>query len=467
VRRVLVLLPALSLALASWRAALASDAAEKLAAAIRLPTVSHQDPARFDGKPFLALHELLERSYPIVHRTLRREVVNRYSLLYTWGGGPSERKPVLLTSHLDVVPVPEDQLEQWAHPPFGGVIADGYVWGRGAIDDKVGVTAMLEAAERLAAQGFWPERTVYLAFGHDEEIGGAEGAGGITALLRERGVALELTLDEGLAILENAFPGLEKPVALIGIAEKGYLTLEITAPGTGGHSSTPPPSTAIGRLARAIERLEESPLPARIDAPFALTLDEIGVHLPFPQGFVVRNRWLTGPLLLRLLARDRGTDAMIRTTTAVTMVRAGEKENVLPQTATAIANFRLLPGDSAESVIEHVRRVVDDPEIRIETTTANEPSRVADAESPAYALLTGTLATTHPGALVAPALVLGGTDTKHYGEIAEQSFRFTPMTLSREDLSRLHGVNERLSVSDYERAVAFYVELLRRAAGAP
>ena len=245
-------------------------------------TISWGEAERLDREAFLGLHALLERSFPRVHASLRREVVNEYSLLYTWPGTDPSQKPILLTDHFDVVPVVEETLGEWEHPPFDGAIADGFVWGRGSLDDKSGVLSILEAVEGLLAEGFAPRRTIYLAFGHDEEVGGDEGAGATAALLRERGIELEFTLDEGGAVVSDAVPGIERPVALIGIAEKGYVNLRVTARAPGGHSSMPPRSTAIGRLARAIQRIEEHPLPARVAGPAALFLDEIGGQHELP-----------------------------------------------------------------------------------------------------------------------------------------------------------------------------------------
>lgn len=440
-----------------------SGPAERLAASLRFETVSHQDPSAFRGAPFLAYHAFLVGSYPAAHRALRREVVSDYSLLYTWQGRDPARPAILLTSHLDVVPVPAEQLGDWEHPPFSGEIADGYVWGRGAIDDKVGVTCMLEAAERLAAEGFQPEATVYLAFGHDEELGGNDGAAGITALLGERGVRLDYTIDEGMALVDGSLFGLDGTLALIGIAEKGYLTLRLIARAPGGHSSMPPPSTAIGQLARAIERVEESPLPSRMDGPVGQMFDSLAVTVPFPRSFLFGQRWLTGPLLVGFLESSPPTNAMVRTTTAVTMIESGVKENVLPSSATATVNFRLAPGDSQESVIEHVRAAIADDAIEIETVQGRDASPVADIGSRSYRVLVDALEATRPGTAVAPALVLGGTDTRHYGELAENSYRFTPMLLGPDDVSRIHGKNERISVEELDHVIAFYVELLRAA----
>ena len=436
------------------------SAIERFAEALRFETISHQDEALLDRVPFLEFHAFLERSFPRVHATLTREVVADLSLLYTWPGSDPDRLPILLTHHFDVVPVPPEQLDEWEQPPFSGVVADGYLWGRGALDDKAGFMAIFEAVESLLAEGHAPDRTVYLAFGHDEEVGGDHGAGATAALLESRGVRLEFTLDEGMVVLEGLMPGVEAPIALIGIAEKGYLTLRITAKAPGGHSSTPPPHTAIGRLARAVQRIEDHPMPARLEGPALLTLEALAPHGPFALRLALSQRWLLGGLLERELESSRATNAMLRTTTAVTMIEGGVKENVLPPTATATVNFRVIPGDTPESVTAHVRSVLDDPEIEIHEVRATSPSPMASVESGSYQAIAAAIRATLPATLVAPGLVLGGTDTKHYVRLAENSYRFTPMRLGQGDLGRVHGLNERISTENFGELIRFYRELL-------
>ena len=456
--------PVAAVLLALAAPALAQAPEQKLAEAVRFATLSNENPADFDAAAFAALHAWLEESFPRAHAALEREKIGAGSLLYTWPGSDASLAPVLLTSHLDVVPAPDP--ETWTHPPFAGTIADGFVWGRGTLDDKAGVIATLEAVETLVAEGFRPRRTVWLAFGHDEELGGEAGAGAITAHIAERGARAWFSLDEGLAILE---PGegsfAEKPLALIGVAEKGYLTLRLTARAVGGHSSVPPPSTAVGRLARAVVRIEENPLPARTGGVVSDMLRAVAPHTSGLRRFVLAWPGLFGWLIEGQLEAEPSTNAMVRTTTAVTMIDGGTKANVLPREASARVNFRLLPGDESEEVIAHVRRTIDDPEIEIVVETRDEASPVSDPKSDAFALVAQVIGEVAPDAVVAPALVVGGTDTKHYAKVSENGFRFLPVRFATGDLERVHGRDERISVENVRAAVAFYTALLRRASG--
>lgn len=432
--------------------------------ALRFETISFGDPANWRSEPFLDLHRHLEASFPRVHQTLQRDVVGDYSLLYTWRGSDSGAAPILLTSHLDVVPVPGSTLEEWDQPPFSGAIADGFIWGRGTLDNKYGVVASLEAVERLLSEGFTPSRTVYLAFGHNEEIGGQGGAAAITDLLASRGVQLAWSLDEGLAVISGAVPGLEAPTAMIGIAEKGYATFEITARAEGGHSSTPPREGAIGRLSRAIARIEGNPMPGRMDIAGGL-FDAIGPHVEGVQGFAMRNHGLLGPVLRRVLSGSPVTDAMLRTTTAVTIVRGGTKENILPRSATATVNFRLFPGDTPEDVAAHLAEVIDDEGVEIELLGGNGASAVSSDESRGFTDIAAAIARVFPDAIVAPGLVLAATDTRHYSRIADDAYRFGPLVLTTEDAKRIHGVNERIGVENYLQCIEFYEALVRQSAG--
>jgi len=442
--------------------------AERLGLAVQYKTIAYSDPNRIDGNAFLGLHRLFQTLYPQVHAQLKREVINDYTLLYTWEGKNPDLKPIMLTSHLDVVPADESEEGGWTYPPFSGEVADGYVWGRGTLDVKCGMVGILEAVEYLLKQDFQPERTVYLGFGHDEEIGGQHGAVAIAELLESRGVELGSLVDEGGSVIEGFLPGVETPVGVIGISEKGYLSLQLTVEVDGGHSSMPAQETAIGILSRAIARLEANPMPAHLEVVEFL-MGYLGSALPFTQRMFFANTWLFGGILKKQLAKSNLLNATIRTTTAPTMIEAGMKDNVLPAKAEAVVNFRVLPGDDLRSVYEMVLERINDERVKVtpfqgdtlEGSSGWEPSPVADTESAYFLRLSRLVKEAFPGTMVAPYLVLGGTDARHYAPVTDNALRFTPVLMSKADIQSVHGVNEHLSIEECSRMVGFYIAYIQ------
>jgi len=440
--------------------------AQHLSQALRFQTVSYQEQGRTTGEEFLSLHKYLDQTFPKIHATLTKEAVGNYSLLYTWKGRDENLKPIVLMAHQDVVPVELGTLSKWEQPPFEGKITGGFIWGRGAMDDKQNLLAIMEAVESLLGQGFQPQRTIYLAFGDDEEVGGGNGAAKTVELLRERGVELEYVLDEGLAVTDGILPDVSKPVALIGVAEKGFVSVELSAEVESGHSSMPPRQTAIGILSAAIYRLEERQMPAGIEGATRQMLETIGPEMPFGKRLVMANLWLFRPLVERILSASPGTNASTRTTTAATIIEGGLKENVLPSRARAVVNFRILPGDSIERVISHVREVVNDPRVKVNRfgIIASEPSPVSNADANGFQTVQRTIRQLYPDVLVAPALVLVATDSRHYVRLTNNIYRFSPMRVRAGDLERIHGINERISARDYAGCVKFYHQLIRNSA---
>jgi carboxypeptidase PM20D1 len=444
-----------------------SGAIERLARAIRVPTLStgdslsgdslSGDSLSGDSPSLVALHDLLRVAYPRVHRVLAREAVNG-SLLYIWRGTDAARPAVLLAGHLDVVPADS---ARWSHPPFSGAVADGYIWGRGALDDKVGVLGILEAVEALLGRDFQPARTIYLAFGADEEVGGRRGAAAMAARLREKGVRLEAVIDEGGAILEGIVPGVSAPVATVGVAEKGSVSLALVAEATGGHSSMPPSATAIGLLSRAITRLEADQFPASLRASRGL-FEAVGPEMAWPYRVLFANLWLFEPLLVRKLIAVPSTAAAVRTTIAPTIIQGGSKDNVLPGTARAVVNLRILPGETVRSTIDRVRRAVDDPRVTVSVIgEGDDPSPVSRADTAPFLALAAAIRQIHPDVVVAPYLVLGATDARHYAPLTANVYRFLPVHLSSGDLKRVHGVDERIALGDYVNAVRVYAQVIR------
>lgn len=444
-----------------------TDAAvQRLSRAVQFKTVSYQDPDDFDGEQFQGLERFLVQAFPLVHQHLEKETVNRWSLLYTWQGTDPSLNSVLLMAHLDVVPVVPGTEGNWDQDAFSGAVVDGWVYGRGTMDDKVSAMAILEAIEGLLRDGKQPKRTVLLSFGHDEEVGGNNGASAVAAELQKLGVQAEFVLDEGGAIVTGAMPGLDGPAATIGVAEKGYLSVRLTAHAEGGHSSQPPPETAIGILSKAVVKLQNHQMPASIDGLTAEMLQTVGPEMNFGMKSILANLWLFSPLLKSQFAQSPVMNAFMRTTTAPTIIEGGAKENVLPPEASAVVNFRILPGDTTDDVIAHVQQVVADDRVSIEPlmTMASDPSKVSPSDGPVFAMISRTVREVVPDAVVTPYLVIGGTDARHFEPLSDRVYRFLPMTIEADDLKRMHGANERISVDAYATMIRFYRRLLVNAA---
>lgn len=440
------------------------EIAERLAGAMRFETISYEHASDFRGEPFDAHEAYLRENYPRTHAALHLEKVNGYTLLFKWPGSDPTLKPGLFMSHTDVVPVEAVAAAEWSHPPYAGIIEDGFVWGRGALDVKIGVILWLEAVEQLLGEGVVPRRTIYLSFGHDEEIGGKQGAVGVAALFRERGIELAFLFDEGGMIIDD-FPLLPgRTVANVVTAEKAYYTVTLTARGVSGHSSIPPKSTAIGRLARAITKVEENSMPARLSLPVREMLAAASPYLPMSQRFAINNLWLMGGAVKRSFLKVDLNAALIRTTFAVTIVSGGVKENVIPERAQAIVNVRILPGDTPRDVLEHLERVIDDQGIEIEGEDWGEAAPPASVEGPAFRLASEAVSEVLPDVVVLPGLVPGATDTRHFVGVADEILRFVPMRLGIEQVSGAHGRDERIAVEPLAQSREIAVGMIRRAA---
>ncbi|GAD87464.1 M20/M25/M40 family metallo-hydrolase [Nocardia asteroides NBRC 15531] len=444
--------------------------AERLAAALRCATVSTEDPAVTADAEFARLAEHLEASFPRVHAELAVTTFGR-SRLYRWDGAEPGPVSTILLAHQDVVPV--DDPQRWTHPPFAGVVDAEFIWGRGAIDDKSRVLAVLEAVEWALTTGLRPRHTVYLAFGHDEEVFGDGGAVLMAEHLRAAGVRADLLLDEGGVITDGVADGVDRPVASIMLGEKGYATVRLSVAETGGHSSMPGRQTAVGRLARAVARVQDHPMPLRLTPVIADMLARMRVALPEPRRRLLEFTdtrglgALAGPLVARILATGPTTEALVRTTTAPTVIKGGVKANVLPQSAEALVNFRILPGDSVSAVLAHCRRVIRDIGVAVDLVgPASEPSRVT-GPGPAYDLIAELASDIVPGIVTTTGLVPGATDSRHYDGLATTRCNFAPIVLTAADLERIHGTDERISRLNYARLIEFNRRLLTRLAVAP
>ncbi|HEX7938167.1 MAG TPA: M20 family peptidase, partial [Gemmatimonadaceae bacterium] len=426
------------------KVAVDTGAVRRLAEAVRIPTITEAD-APPNLPQFLKLHELLRRSYPLTHARLLRETVDTGALLFTWKGSDTTLAPVVLMAHQDVVPVDPGSEKDWTHAPFSGDIADSAVWGRGTLDDKLCVLGIMEATEALLASGFKPRRTLILSFGHTEE-GQGHAAADAADRLKQRGITPWFVMDEGGAVGRDLLPGIPGLVAVVGVAEKGYVSLKLTAKGDGGHSSTPPRETAVSILGAAVDRVQRTPMPVKMNDALRAMIAAIAPSVPFGMRVALANMWLMEPLLLRAATLDRSANALVRTTTAATMISGGVKDNVIPSSATATVNFRLLPGDSVAWLVRRVREIVNDPRVRVEVAEGggSEASHVSSDTTDAFRLIAATIRETFGADVVAPYLVIGGTDGRQFERVSRSVYRFAPIVARRNAMGLVHGTNERV-----------------------
>jgi len=466
IRTLLVAKPQAATAAAPAIAVDARAVAQHLGAAVRFRTVSYGGGAHEAEKDaaLAQFRDWMVKTYPNFNKVAKRELIGQ-SVVYTWPGKNAALKPILLMAHMDVVPVVPGTEQSWAHAPFSGDVGGGYVWGRGAIDDKGSLVMLLEAAERLANSGVTPERTIMFAFGQDEEVGGVAGNAVIAKTLAARGLHFFFVLDEGGAIVDEPFVGVEKPIAFVAVEEKGYLSLELVAHGEGGHSSRPTRDMAIVRLADAVLKVVNHPFGSGLDDVQREKLSVIAPYVPFPQRLLLANLWLTGPIVDRFIAGSPEGEARLHTTIAPTIIQGGVKDNVLPPEARATINFRLHPRDTIAGVIEHVRKAIDDPKVDVIALNEfnEEASPVADIHGPAYRFLVSQIKDSFNGLPVAPDMTTGATDSRYYAGMADAVFRLDPFHFGAGDLSRVHGTNERLAIRDLAPAVGFYMRLIQNA----
>lgn len=428
-----------------------------LQALVRIATVSHRDPALVDTDAFDRFVTELEARFALLHRRLDLTRIHTHGLLFRWTGAAHDR-PVVLMAHLDVVPVEGT----WQHPAFGGDVVDGVIWGRGTLDDKGCLVAICEAVERLLTDDFTPTQDVWLSFGCDEEVSG-EAAPLAVAELRRRGVVPWFVLDEGGAIASEAFLGVAAPIGVVGVTEKGVTSVELRVEGRGGHASTPAKLGPTARLARAITRLDRSPMPASVPAPTIELLRRMAPHGPLALRPLLGNAARLKPLLARaLLAAGPETAAMTRTTFAITTLSGSPALNVIAATAKAGVNIRVMVGDTVAGVLEHVRAAVDDDQVHIDVVETAEPSPVSPyLGDAAFTLLETTILEIFPDAVPAPYVMMAATDSRFFTDICERVYRFAPFRMTKAQRESIHSYDEHLGVDAFLDGVRWYGRLIR------
>ncbi len=437
-------------------------AVAKLQALIRIPTVSYREPERVDTAAFDAFVEELARLFPLLHERLDLTRVHTHGLLFHWRGTSAER-PVVLMAHLDVVPVEGT----WQHDAFSGAVVDGQIWGRGTLDDKGCLAGICEAVETLLERDFTPAQDVWLSFGCDEEVFGTAAEQAVAELQR-REVRPWFVVDEGGAVAHDVFPGVGKPVAVVGVTEKGIMSVLLRVEGRGGHASTPARMGPTARLARAITRLDRSPMSTSLPAPTVELFRRLAPHAPLALRPLLANAARLGPAVARALtALGPETAAMTRTTFAVTTLSGSPALNVIAQTATAGVNIRIMLGDTSESVLAHLRKVIGDDKVAIDVVEAYEPSPLspystAEHQDDAFALVEETITEVFPDAVPAPYVMMAATDSRTFSPVCERIYRFAPFRMTKAQYAAIHSYDEHLGVDDFLEGVRWYRRLIER-----
>lgn len=447
-----------------------TDPVERLAALVRIPTVSHRDPGLLDAAAFDRLLDTMREQWPLVH-ALDVTRVGSHGLLVRWAGRSAER-PVVLMAHLDVVPVvPAD----WSRDPFCGEVVDGEhgaeLWGRGTLDDKGCVAGICEAVESLLADGFVPAQDVWLSFGCDEEVSGTAARAAVD-VLRERGVAPWFVLDEGGAVAHEAFPGVAAPVGVVGVTEKGITSVTLTVTGGGGHAATPVRNGPTVRLAQALTRLDAAAMTPRLTAPTIEMFRRLAPHAslalrPLLGTLSGRGQRLAPAVSRALTHAGPEPAAMVRTTFAITTLSGSPALNVIAATASAGVNIRVMVGDTVAGVLEHIRSTIHDDRIAIDVVEANEPSPISPYSSPegtdeAFDLIETTIAEVFPDAVPSPYVMMAATDSRFFTAICERVYRFAPFRMTRAQRPAIHGADERIGTEAYLDGVHWYRRLIER-----
>lgn len=436
-----------------------AEAVSHMAEAISIRTVSFEDEADFDSIQFQKFNDFIGVTYPLLHERAEHTVFSGYSHLFKLDGTDASVKPIIIMGHHDVVPIASPTI--WSVHPFTEGVKNDTIYGRGCIDDKGAVISILESIEQLLGEGFQPKRTIYFAFGHDEEVSGPRGAVEIVKYLKKQGVKAEFILDEGGVITSGLVPGVSEETAMVGIAEKGYVTYELTVNMMGGHSSQPAKETSIDVLATAISKLKKNPFEKKMTPVLESFMDKVGPYMDFKSKMAFSNRWLFKSMLLSQYGKTKQGSASVRTTTSPTIFEAGIKENVIPTASRAVVNFRIIPGETVTTVKEHIIATINDDRIAVDLKGKGfDPSPISPIDGEAYKMISRSINEIYPDVVIAPNLVIGATDSRHYVDLSNNIFRFAPFHLTPNNMNCFHGVDERASVAEFENAIRFYRQMI-------
>ena len=440
------------------------DVEAHISRAVTLPTISQVDEESVDWEQFDKFADFLEKTYPEVHKHMQKTVIGGHGLVFFLPGSDPALEPVAMLAHQDVVPVTPGTEEDWTHPPFAGHNDGEFIWGRGALDMKNHLIAVMEATEALLKEGFAPKRGLYILLGCNEEIVASENSSAkkIAAYLKESGVRLKCAVDEGGGVIPLSYKNIiDKTLVGIGVAEKGYLDIELSVTAKGGHSSAPPAHTALGIISKAVCRIEKHPYKA--DMPYFIydMLRIVGRDVKsFPLRLVTCNLRLFKPLLNYVMGKIPAAASVVRTCTAVTMCSASTAPNVLPQRASAVLNMRLMPGVSIEDAVRRLKRIIKDERVSVRVLKGNPAPPISSTDTDTYKLAARLLGAGSSDRTVAPYIVMGATDSRYYTEICDEIYRISPFETPVSLLLTTHGTNERLPVSSIKTAVAFFKDFI-------
>jgi len=424
---------------------------QQLSDGVKFQTISDSRPEQFS-----AFRDTLKRSYPLVFQNMEYQLIDGNAILLRWVGADADLKPILFNAHYDVVPVAG---QTWNPPPFSGIIADGRMYGRGTLDDKGMLFSLLNAAESLMKSGFKPQRDIYFSFDYNEETR-SDGAKAIAQYLSARGIQFDAIYDEGGSIYKMNIGGRPYAFAMVGVAEKGYLTVRITVHGAGGHSSMPSDNTALGNAAIIMNRLETNKMPARMTKESTDVLKSLGGTLGFGGRFVIANNKIFWPFVKNEVSKIPMANAMVRTTTALTQIAGGDADNVLPGTVTLTVNFRLAPGDSIDDVMQHIKEQTRGFDTEIEIVSGTPASKMSPTDAHGFDMIKKALAAVYPTANVVPFTLPGGTDSQNYGELGNP-YRFWPVALTLAEADLMHNANENITLDNYARAIEYFKYIMQ------
>ena len=460
-------------------------AVKRLSEAIQIPTVSTVEYDETNFEPFEQFHTFLKNSYPLIFEKLETTTVNKYGLVFHWKGKDSSKKPLLFLSHYDVVPVnnydfnnppaytPVFNLsgkatpltsyqDSWTYPPFSGAVDHGRIYGRGTLDMKGMLISILEAADQLLEKGYQPEQDIYFAFGHDEEVSGRQGALKIADYFKQKNIEFDAVYDEGGYVVSagSVIKSIDKAIALVGVAEKGFLTLEITVKGTGGHSSMPPKKGSLVLASEIVDKLNTQQMPAMLTQPIEYFLQSVGGAMDFKSRLAISNQWLLKNTLIKSLEKEPASNALVRTTTALTMAHSSDAPNVLSATTELTVNFRILQGNSVQDVLDHVKNVCEGYDVEYKVISSREPSKISSVDNPQFKKLETVIQKNYPNALISSYLTIGGTDAYKYEIVSDNVYRFMPVEINQYDQRLIHNDNESITIENYMRMINHFKLLM-------